>query len=272
MFPQKQLPDIPDEPAPVKSDDFLDKHSGKLAAAVLSAIAALIYWWIRGSRNRTELEEMINDESPLHPYESAELRTMNSLTCDQYLDFVRSCLQNFPSHRVTYKDFIRFFNEQTQYTVKGGYIIDRIVMTYREEHQLGEDAELPLGFLLTVLSNVTNSSPLDRAEILFDVARGSGSVDDEEGLYCSNEQASTLVGHLMSAWQVPAEIRIKETGVKLPFKTYEQKSSSEMVEQGVAKMKPPPHKENYFSRNEFAELILGSVVCAWGECYRNKGK
>jgi hypothetical protein len=96
------------------------------------------------------------------------------------------------------------------------------------------------------------------------------------------------VSFLVTKSQIPFEKRVIESGVNWPFPEYRRKTPEELVNDGLKKMKPPPHKVKplrppsflpslisspqggYLSRNEFSELILGAAICSWGECYRRK--
>ena len=82
-----------------------------------------------------------------------------------------------------------------------------------------------------------------------------------------------------------------ETGVKYPIKTYRRKTAEDMVKsfvttrnkellakeskEGKAADQPssPPGADPHttrLSKEDFRDLLLGGVVCAWAECYRAK--
>jgi hypothetical protein len=217
----KKIPDLPEEPLPPPdSKDFLSQHGGKVALAGFSFAGALIYRWLQGSKNKRDIEHSISRESPLHPYESNDLREKNSMTVAQYQQFVNECISHCSSGVISYKEFLSLFHKTTDYQIVDGYILDRLVLFYIEKHMnitatIEDDAKIPVVFLLVLLSNIVASSPNERAEMLFDVCRrlpspggdqdydGSTREDFEgEDLYCSVSQAEIVVEQLDRSWQV----------------------------------------------------------------------
>lgn len=214
----KKIPDLPEEPPPPPdSKDFLSQHGGKVALAGFSIAGALIYRWLQGSKNKRELEHNIANTSPLHPYESNDLREKNTMTVTQYKQFVNDCVSNFPSGFASYKEFLRLLHTTINYHIADGYVLDRLVLFYVETQMntiatIEDDLNLPVVFLLVLLSNVVTSTPNERAEMLFDVSRsyfqsnhttetGHGNSTPEDELYCSVAQAEMLVEQLDKSWQ-----------------------------------------------------------------------
>ena len=161
-----------------EDSDFLANHGGKIALVGFSFAAALVYRWFKGGKNRTNLEEQITLESPLHPYESNDLRVKNSMTCSQFGNFEAKCRAKFIDGYATYDDFVLFFQQQQQdaYTIKEGYVIDRVILNFVEgsSSQVDtrrHDGRYPISFFLVALSNVVNASPDDRIVLLFDIAK-----------------------------------------------------------------------------------------------------
>lgn len=303
-------PHIPDHSIPENTasgdaheeSDFLSNHGGKIALVGFSFAAALVYRWFIGGKNRTDLEEEITLKSPLHPYESNDLRLRNSMTCLQFNEFVTKCREKFPDGLATYDEFVRLFQQQRVCPLNDGYVIDRVILDYVEAKSpcssaLARKARFPVSFFLVALSNAVNSPPDNRMGILFDVAKSvteeelnafrqecNGNVtkdiigdksrpafdndNDYDGLYCEQDKVEALVGYLVGACQIPYEKMIQESGVYYPYKLYRRKTASEMVTQGIASLKPSPHQFGHLSVDEFSELLVSSSLCVWGECYR----
>lgn len=215
----KKIPEIPpEEQAPAGDKDFLSMHGGKIALFGFSAAAALIYRWLQGGKNKKKVEENIVRESPLHPYESNDLRLKNSMTVDQFKSFADACLSQFPSGAASYKDFLSFFHKSTSYRIVDAYVLDRLVLHYVETNMaihasIDSDVKLPISLLLVVLSNVVTGDPRDRAEMFFSTCRNTAvdedsntshtSLDGEEKeLYCSLKQAEVIIDALDKGWQV----------------------------------------------------------------------
>jgi len=301
LLPNHSIPETTDNTTSGDTpdgSDFLSNHGGKIALVGFSFAAALVYRWFIGGRNRTDLEEEITLKSPLHPYESNDLRIRNSMTCLQFHDFAKKCREKFPDGLASYDEFVQFFQHQKMYALTDGYVIDRVVLDYLKASSsrgvMARRTRFPMSFFLVALSNAVNVPPDDRMNMLFEVAKSmtieeldfscdlcSGNVkvstgdisriydgDDNDRLYCEQGKVEALVGYLVGACQIPYEKMIQESGVYYPFKLYRKKSASEMVTQGIASMKPPPHQIGHLSVDEFSELLASSSVCVWGECYR----
>lgn len=169
------------------------------------------------------------------------------------------------------------------------------------------DVPIPLSFLLVVLNMAVRAPSWQRAQALFDIATqidataplrsreyssslpssSTPSTSSTESpspssstpplppqdqvsnanVFCSNDSAKLIIEHLCDSWQVPAEKRVTETGVKYPVKTHRQKTPTEMLESYNKNSNRDPALEN-FSKEEFVNLIHSGSICAWAECYR----
>lgn len=263
-----------------------------MALVGFSFAAALIYRWYVGTCNRSNFEDQLAEESPLHPYESNELRSGNSMTCDQFVELENQCRREFPDGLATYQEFVSFMKSIDLYKVKGGYLLDRIVLGFiqREKGSDVKTRRYPISFFLVALTNVIDAAVDDRVELLFhlakhlsseerdflanDVKEGSSNEiqpwesDDEKELYCSQDNITCMVKLLNDAYQIPYEKKIQESEEYIPFKLFRKKRASEMVSEGLKGLKPAQYKKGFFSIDEFAEVICGPSVCVWGECYR----
>lgn len=266
-----------DEPnGPSGNEDLLSRHGGKIALFGFSFATALIYRWFIGGKNRTDLEEKITEESPLHPYESNDLRIKNTLTVEQLKAFASRSYDEFPDGHAKYTEFIDLFQKHVDCRIREGNVMDRIILNRLENTYPGIDGRHPISFYLVALSNAVYVPVDDRIALLFEIAKlldrkdypyslASGGMDY---CYCHQDNVATLVDLLIDARQIPFEKMIRESGKYLPFKEYRKKSASEMIFQGVETLKPPPHKRECLNLDEFTDLLTGNSICVWGECYR----
>ncbi len=130
-----------------------------------------------------------------------------------------------------------------------------------------------------------------------------------DGQSISISTASTIVSNLANSCQIPADRRVRSTGIKFPWELFRAKTSQEMVDSfrkdiPELRMRGELVKdETYFeqfknlvgfksdstgdngnfdkeeaeywdgktiSKAQFRDMILGSNVCAWGECFRRR--
>ena len=193
-------------------DDLLSKHGGKIAIFGFSFSAALIYRWFIGGKNRTDLEEKIAEDSPLHPYESNELRSRNSMTCHELRQFAMKCREKFPDGYSTYNEFILFCQQHGLQPMCEGYVLDRVILKYMKNTAAGTCGRHSVDFFLVALSNAVTDAPDNRIELMFDIAKNSGwkvgdntspTKNSENGnLYCDQEGVVSLVDMLIDAHQV----------------------------------------------------------------------
>lgn len=227
MFPQQKIPEIEEIPVPAKkkdSPDFLDAHGGKLILAVISTIGFFIYRWVKGGNNKLKVEDLVAEDSPLHPYESHQFRAANLFTEEDFKHLLQTSRQKYPHGLISYEEFVLFVQENLSKKLAMAYYFDRIILSYLESIHQTSASQVPLSIFLVAFSNALQSSPQDRSELLFDVSktmsqaeiqffRGSSasassdstttmSSDYDPSLYCSLIQATNLVNMLDIAWQV----------------------------------------------------------------------
>ena len=204
-----------EEATPDETTDFLSKHAGKIGLGVFSGIAWFIYRWFQGGKNKRLVEESLSNESPLHPYESNDLRVKNNISPDQYKSFANDCISHFSCGTASYKDFLLYLRQVTNVDIVDGYVLDRLALFYIQKHlqmphaSLSDDIQLPLSFLLVLFSNVLAAPPEERTECLFELCQhlpypdNMSSICDMNGdIYCSKSQVEMLVTALVDSWQV----------------------------------------------------------------------
>jgi len=418
MFPERPVPELPASlpdkgtgAAASSEADFLTRHGGKVAAVALSVAFGLIYTYYESIQSKNRVEEELNADAALEPYEINEIRFLNTMTPEVFDSLVAACMKHFEGGVATYADFVAFVgaflgrynavvvsaakhapsssssavsaaaqrpNEpfipsaafagrkdgyafrtgpeglgyyldapllrpkqppapsraSAESTVPGtvhvraGHLFDRIVASYlQQQHKqwrtdnngsgnsyggyqsIQGDAPslamtpLPVGFLLVALNMAERTAAPQRVNSLFRLAslfdaesssssgvcsRSSSSSnssyedDAQSGPTVSAAAAEAVVRHLGDSWQLPAEKRIAETGVRFPVKTYRRKTAEDAVRAFLDKrakdtaelarkegrLHVPGPADNAFNRDAFEQLLLGGYVCAWAECYR----
>jgi hypothetical protein len=186
--------------------------------------------------------------------------------------------KRFPNRRLTYAQFISFIKETTP--VKGGHLIDRVARKYITSHpegggQEGGQEELPLEYLLVTLNLLVKENAEAKTSSLFQLGqrmengdKGYVDIPSEEEEVLSVGTAYDVVGGLLESCQIPWEKQAIETGVKYPFKTYRPKTPQDFVSAARKRMKPP-HDREWLTEAEFSSILLGTDICAWGECYHS---
>ena len=406
MFPERAVPEAAtaaDKHKISDEADFLTRHGGKVALVALSVAIALFYTYYESGQSKNRVEDALNNEATIEPYEINEIRFLNTLTAQLYDTLTESCLLQFPSGMTTYPEFVAFVNsfmsrynaemlktrvkqapsssqqvsteafipsaqfagrkegyyfqagqsgvgyyrdpleqrkvqrqeaESTAPVVlRGGHLFDRLVASYLvKQHQtatsstsgnstslMDSSGDLPteepslasthvsVAYLLVALNMAQRTAAPQRADSLFALAQGvdrTRSGDDDDGRQGDDDgrqgndddrqgsdrsvswaAAEEIVRHLGDSWQLPAERRVTETGVKYPIKTYRRKTATDMMrayvtqrskdhlaKEGKGDQSPPPPDPATvrISKADFQELLLGGQVCAWAECYREK--
>ena len=74
----------------------------------------------------------------------------------------------------------------------------------------------------------------------------------------------------MQSCQLPGEKQIITTGTKYPAETFRRVTAAELMKRARRHLPGGEHTEPEFTRAEFASLVLGPDVCAWGECFRRR--
>jgi hypothetical protein len=167
----------------------------------------------------------------LHPYESHQFRSANSLSGEDFLHILQSSREKYPNGLVSYEEFVQFVQEKLSKKLSMAYYLDRIILSYLESIHQTSSSQIPLSIFLVALSNAIQSSPQDRSELLFDVSQSMSSAeilflssssaspltdstttatipttptssDYDPSLYCSLTQTKNLVNMLDLAWQV----------------------------------------------------------------------
>mmetsp|Transcript_4103 Transcript_4103/g.4233 ORF Transcript_4103/g.4233 Transcript_4103/m.4233 type:complete len:249 (+) Transcript_4103:2-748(+) len=118
--------------------------------------------------------------------------------------------------------------------------------------------------------NDDNNSPLDSPVV--SPVNGTEIEPVEEEAYVQYVQIKAVeevVRHLNHTWQVPSEKRVTETGVKYPIRTYREKTAQDMINTYQDIQKPPLIGDT-MTKEEFSDMLLGSQVCVWAECYRGR--
>ena len=72
-----------------------------MAAAAIALTAAILYTYYESGRSKTSVEDRLNDQMVIEPYEVNEIRFLNNLTPTVYDALAVACMNNFSSSPTT---------------------------------------------------------------------------------------------------------------------------------------------------------------------------
>ena len=114
MFPQSPDPLLKNDldieagkKKKAKDDSFLGMHGGKIAMLAFGAAIVMLYRYFKSGSLRTALEEKLQDEASIEPYEINELREANMLPLKNFAEIVSLCDMTFPDGKASYMDFVK---------------------------------------------------------------------------------------------------------------------------------------------------------------------
>lgn len=81
-----------------------------MAAAAIALTAAILYTYYESGRSKTSVEDKLNDQMVIEPYEVNEIRFLNHLTPSVYDALVVACMEQFSSSPATQQGEITLFN------------------------------------------------------------------------------------------------------------------------------------------------------------------
>ena len=91
------------------SSSLYDRHGGKVAGAALALTAVIIYTYYESGKSKTAVEDGLNEQMVIEPYEVNEIRFLNNLTPAVYESLSAACLDHFSTWsrrgRVSYPSF-----------------------------------------------------------------------------------------------------------------------------------------------------------------------
>lgn len=71
------------------------RHITKIAGAALALTAVIIYTYYESGRSKTAVEDGLNEQMVIEPYEVNEIRFLNNLTPAVYESLSAACLDHF---------------------------------------------------------------------------------------------------------------------------------------------------------------------------------
>jgi len=269
---------------------------------------ALIYSYFKGNFNEKDAEKEVAREQAVEVEEINEVRFAGSgpgLSQSAFDTLCAKSLARFPSGQASYGEFIAFVLQESRGLFSApasAHLLDRVVwkqLARRQKLQqqgveaaasadvVDATAPLPVAFLLTVLNIAVKAPPADRAASLFLVAQREEEANSSSSSSSVSILAATvLIQHLADSCQLPSEKQVLLAG-KYPMRTYRKKNAADMVQAHREAEAAEAAKEaaavttpgagarglggQRIDREEFVKLILGKQVCAWAECYRQKG-
>jgi len=185
-----------------RGTDFLLNHGGKVALVAFSVSAALIYTYYLSIQNRNKVEEDVEKNLIIEPYELQQLRYANNISKETYLDIIEYIKQQYQvsslsSVQMTYRDFIQTIqttqsNNNTttspltspsplqSHPLTNGHLLDRMIYQHMitpsdnnvimNGHEVEEDGKdwydipVPVDYLLILFSMTMEMDVVHRLE------------------------------------------------------------------------------------------------------------
>lgn len=72
-----------------------NRHGGKVAGVALALTAVIIYTYYESGKSKTAVEDGLNEQMVIEPYEVNEIRFLNNLTPAVYESLSAACLDHF---------------------------------------------------------------------------------------------------------------------------------------------------------------------------------
>jgi hypothetical protein len=195
---------------PGKGTDFLLNHGGKVALVALSVSSFLIYTYYLSIKDRNMVEEDVEHSTIIEPYEIQQLRYANGLPKDAFLSIAKRVYENSSTNGrvdhgklcMTYTDFVKIVQQYStshyNNLVSNGHLLDRVIYQHTIQQQLHTlifpnkdefvangttkwyEMELPVDYLLVVLSLVLESDPTTRLTAFYKLLQDYSSSSAED--------------------------------------------------------------------------------------------
>ncbi|OQS01364.1 hypothetical protein ACHHYP_01166 [Achlya hypogyna] len=263
----KKAEAVPAPPvAPVDQGGFFSRHPEYVFGAVILAIGGYIY---RGSKNRKffeAIQDEIADATPISPYEAFELRSQNDITPDVYYKVCAQAKRFFPTNEASVRDFdLCLGSVLNGMQLKNLHHLERVLMSLPKD----DAGKCNVDTLLVAFSLAVKGDVADRLKCLYHLQVASADTP------VTLEQIETILGHVMTTYQVPPEKRVVAVdGKSYPFQEYAIGSAHELLQaavQAAVKDKSLPEvPPTEFTLDEFNMLMKSKSICIWGECFSNK--
>lgn len=281
------------KPSKISSEEsFVSKHFGKISLVVLGALGGLVYTYYLSIQDRKLVEQRIEQEGSLDPYEILQLRHMNALTREDFESVVEACQPAIHAAQpMTYRDFVALVTatlaQQGRPPVESGFLLDRLIRNVVARLQQGRplvaavqpsagdapssgaataaasfvDHPLPVDLLCVVLNLAMLRDAETRVAALYALGQameGRSPRDAAKGAPLRTATTHRLVELLQATDQLPVEKQVCETGTVWPVRTYRRKLPADLVS------RPPPVADRCPSPLPLTVVVV-AVVCVGGE-------
>ncbi|GMI04825.1 hypothetical protein TrVE_jg13362 [Triparma verrucosa] len=259
------------------SNVFLD-NLGKIFGLCILSIVLMVVRSSRGSTNRGNIRDEIEDTAVLDPVEIEDMRSLNEeFSADLFRKVVGEVYSKFPEE-CTYKEFLsttmstlRKATKDPTFSIQVGHNIDRVVFSLPQYH---DEKTYPNSLFLTVLTMAVYSTVNDRIKLIFEIAARQSNASSAK---VSEHATAEIVQHLADTCQLPAENQVIEVGSPYPVQQYERATGEQMVRCVRKPYKDKSPEVTYAAVGgegedvdfEQWEKIMKSRLgpCPWGECY-----
>lgn len=178
------------------SNIFLDN----LGTIFLSSIGLIIAALVRshfGTKNKTHIRDLIEEQSAIDPFELDDLRNANSEFNISVFNEIKNDIIKLAKQKanstdeqqsvltLSYDEFVIAVRttmtrqKGESFTIQLGHLLDRVVLSALDRRRKNSNSELPISFWLTVLSMALNSPTEERIKILFEIMQEKDVKKDE---------------------------------------------------------------------------------------------
>jgi hypothetical protein len=225
---------------------------------VFGGIAGMVYRTSAAASNFQKIKETLEVDIFLDSTELSDLMVKNDFKLETFNAITKSLSTVYPSNQTTYTSFVSHVQGYLETPLKLGQLLDRIVLSRQmSQKSIHEDTR----FLMTALALCTETDNLeDRAKSLYDMLLATSTSGD-----VSAQDAALLLEYLFLTFQAPIERKVVKADLTFPAQTYRIATSTELVEAACAEIKAP--SSGKLSEEQFVDILLSKVACAWGSCY-----
>jgi hypothetical protein len=267
--PSAATPSNAPKPSKISSEEsFVSKHFGKISLVVLGALGGLVYTYYLSIQDRKKVEQLVEHEGALDPYEILQLRHVNALAREDFESVVDACAHAIHAAQpMTYRDFVALVTatlaQRGRPPIESGFLLDRLVRTVVARLQRGGplvaavqpsaasaasaaaaeppsssggaaflDYPLPVELLCVALNLAMLRDAEARVAALFALGQameGRSARDAAKGAPLRTATTHRLVELLQATDQLPVEKQVCETGTVWPVRTYRRKLPADLV-------------------------------------------
>ncbi|OQR98403.1 aminomethyltransferase [Thraustotheca clavata] len=248
--------------APAEQPGFFSRHPEYVFGALILALGGYIY---RGSKNRKYFEAIqneIDDQTPISPYEAYELRSQNEITPEVFEKVRVAARKFFPGNEATVHDFdLCLGSVLNGMQLKNLHHLERVLMSLPKN----EAGKVNVDLLLVAFSLAVKGDVDQRLKCLYQL-----QVPQASSNKITRDQIESILDNTLTTFQIPAEKRVVAVdGKTYPFQEYAVGTANELlhaaVQSAIKDKTLPEEAPTQYTLEEFNLLMKSKSICIWGE-------